>query len=122
MIRTVMMMAAMALSAPAFACSGDANCDKSHCKMKAKAEIEAALAVVDKADGDKVGFEVDGMTCGSCADKVTAALKALDGVHEAAVSVQGSAARVAYDAGKVDLDKMLAAVNAAGFKAKKLEG
>jgi len=120
MIRVLFATLALALTAPALACGGG-NCDKEGCKTKPMTEVETAMAEVDKAAGTKIALDVEGMSCGACSDKVTAALRALDGVNAAAVSHQAGEARVAYDSEKVDLDKMVGAITGLGFKAKKQE-
>jgi len=120
MFRILFAATALTLSAPALACGGG-DCQKENCKTKPLSEVETAMAEVEKADGTKIALDVDGMSCGACSDKVTAALKALEGVNAAAVSHQAGEARVAFDAEKVDLDKMVAAITGLGFKAAKQE-
>ena len=107
MLRTLVLGASLLVAAPAFACP-----------MADMADYTQSLAAVQAADGTKVDLVVDGMECGACSAKVTAALKALEGVKEAAVDYQSGKAEIAYDAKKVDTDKMLAAIKSAGFSAK----
>ena len=120
MFRILFAATALALSAPALACGG-ADCDKEHCKTKPMTEVETAMAAVETAEGTKIALDVEGMSRGSCSDKVTAALKALEGVNAAAVSHQEGKARIAFDSTKVDADKMVAAITGLGFKATKEE-
>jgi copper chaperone len=120
MFHVLFALSALTLSSPALAC-GDGNCTKEACKTKPMSEVETAMAKVEKAEGSKIALDVDGMTCGSCSDKVTAALQAIEGVNAAAVSHQAGEARVAFDAKKVDVDKMVAAITGLGFTAKKQE-
>ena len=63
------------------------------------------------------------MRCGNCSDAVTAALKGVDGVNEAAVSHSDGVARVAFDGSKTNVDKLIATINALGkYKAEKPKG
>ena len=119
MIRTLFVVAALGLAAPAaLACGGSTECDKSHCKMKPQSEVETAMAKVDAADGTKASFTVTGMSCGNCSDAVTGVLSAIEGVNAAAVSHADGMAKVAFDAEKTDVDALIAAVNKIGkFKA-----
>lgn len=120
MSRSLFLAIGLLVAAPAFACGGD-SCDKAHCKMKSTEEVASALARVDAAQGDKLTITVKGMRCGACSDKVTGALTAVDGVHAAAVSQADGQARVAYDAGKVDVTKLVSAIRALGFEAELAE-
>jgi len=120
MFRVLFAALALGLAAPALACGGG-DCNKEACKPKPMSEVEKAMAVVAEADGTKVAIDVQGMTCGGCSDKVTTALQALKGVNAAAVSHQAGEARVAFDAEKIDVDKMVAAITKLGFEAKTQE-
>ncbi len=62
-------------------------------------------------------LSVLGMKCASCASSIEHALDALDGVGSAAVSYGNESAAVSYDATRLDLDALIAAVRAAGFDA-----
>ena len=59
---------------------------------------------------------ITGMTCASCANRVERKLNALDGVT-ATVNYATERATVAYDAGAVEPEHLLAAVEAAGYAA-----
>jgi copper chaperone CopZ len=118
MFRSLVLVAGLFVATPALACGGGAACDKSHCNMSANTDVTEALAAVDAAAGDKLALEVTGMKCGSCSGKITAALKALEGVNAAAVSHTTGEARIAFDASKVDADKLIAAIKQLGFEAK----
>jgi copper chaperone CopZ len=85
----------------------------------------AALACGDKTaepakpvpkTADTVVIPVDGMTCGSCANKIRNVLVQLDGVFDATVSVEGGNATVSFDAKKVAVDKLVDAIAKAGYK------
>lgn len=115
MLRTAFVLVALALSPIALAC-GDGDCT-GNCQMK---PTTAALDDVDAATGTKAAFSVSGMRCGSCADKIVAALKGVAGVNAATVDVTTGAAKVAFDESKTNLDALLTVVNGLGhFEAKK---
>lgn len=100
----------VALSGSAFACEdGKGHASGSSCHMPqntASAELPA--------DGTRSRLAVDGMHCGACADKVHAALMGVEGVKGAKVDLAAKTVDVAYDDKKVNLDALLAAVNATG--------
>jgi copper chaperone len=64
---------------------------------------------------NEVTIKVEGMSCGGCVRNVTGVLKAMPGVSEAEVSLDGACARVRYDPAQVTPEQMRAAVEAAGF-------
>lgn len=64
-----------------------------------------------------VTLTVEGMTCASCSVAVRTALKKLDGVRDARVSVEEKRAVVDYDAAKVSPQRMVEAVNRLGYRA-----
>ncbi len=77
---------------------------------------------VTQADGTKVTLAVSGMSCGKCADKITTALRALEGVNAANVDSDSGKAEIAFDAAKVDIDALIAKIAEAGhFTAQKAE-
>ena len=59
---------------------------------------------------------IEGMHCGGCVNRVTLALKKVDGIDVRSVEV-GSAV-VAFDPAKTSQDEVLAAVNKIGFSAR----
>jgi copper chaperone CopZ len=61
---------------------------------------------------------VEGMGCPRCALRVQNGLTRLDGVYEAAVSLQLQTAEVYYDPQKVRLEDMVTAVSSAGDEQK----
>ena len=60
-------------------------------------------------------LQIEGMSCGGCVRRVTAALEAKDVAVE---RVDVGTARGSFDEGAVDLDEVVAAVNALGFHVK----
>jgi len=66
--------------------------------------------------GKTLGLSIEGMHCGACVSRVTAALKGLEGVEVGTVDV-GSAS-VGYDSAKISIEKITAALNRIGFSAR----
>src|SRR5215213_5535510 len=64
----------------------------------------------------QVELPITGMTCASCANRIERKLNKLDGVA-ATVNYATEKATVAYDAGTVEPEQLLGAVEAAGYKA-----
>ena len=63
-------------------------------------------------------FEVDGMTCGGCEAGLRLTVKKLDGVEEVKPSHTDKNVEVTYDPEKVTTDKIQAAIEKLGYKAK----
>jgi len=106
MFRSLLLGAALFIGTPALACP-----------MADASTYQADAARVEAATGAKLALAVEGMSCGACSNKVTAALKGLDGVIDVAVDYQTGQAHVAFDNSKVDAAKMLAAITNLGYKA-----
>ncbi len=109
MFRFALVLGALLLSPAAFACGGQ-DCG-GNCEMK---PVSAHLDDVDAAAGTKAQLAVAGMKCGRCADKVVAALKAVDGVNAASVDSDTGVAKIAFDAEKTTLDALMAAIQEVG--------
>ena len=62
-------------------------------------------------------INIEGMTCGHCVSRVQKAIEGLDGVSEASVDLEG--ALVSFDAGQLDVQDIVSAVEGAGYKVKK---
>jgi mercuric transport protein len=63
-----------------------------------------------------VKIPVDGMICQVCAGSVKSALKKVDGVNDAEISLEKRNAVVRYDERKVTLETLTRAIKDAGFK------
>ncbi len=74
--------------------------------------IESPASVQTKT----VYFSVEGMSCASCAARVTRTVKALDGVTTVNVSLAERRARVQYVEGKISPESIAAAVRELGYK------
>lgn len=65
---------------------------------------------------DEVRLDITGMTCASCANRIERKLNKLEGV-QASVNYATEAATVRFDPVRVDTDRLLATVSAAGYSA-----
>jgi Cu+-exporting ATPase len=65
---------------------------------------------------DEVRLDITGMTCASCANRIERKLNKLDGV-QASVNYATEAATVRFDPARVDTDRLLDTVSAAGYSA-----
>ncbi len=111
MLRSVLALALL-LPAAALACEGEHAEGGKGCPMPA-----AATTATLPSDGTHTRLAVTGMHCGSCADKVHAALTALPGVTGATVDLATGLVEVVYDSGKVGTEQMIKAVTGVGFSA-----
>ena len=66
---------------------------------------------------DTTIIKVGGMKCGGCVKSVTNVLQELQGVARAEVSLEQGQVRVEYEAARVGIDAMKAAIVDAGFEA-----
>ena len=87
------------------------------CPMQDAQAYQQAAEKVDASEGTKVVLNVEGMSCGSCSDKLTKELTALEGVNAAAVDYQTGEARIAFVEGTTDVAAGIKAIEAAGFTA-----
>jgi len=66
---------------------------------------------------NRVVIPVEGMTCATCEVGVRYALKSVNGVESARVSVATKTATVDYDPSKTNPEKLVTAINATGYRA-----
>ena len=64
---------------------------------------------------ERVTLTIQGMTCGHCVNTVTDALKGVDGVKVAKVTLEDQHAEVTYDTVHASVDQMKEAVKTAGY-------
>jgi copper chaperone len=64
---------------------------------------------------ERVTLTIQGMTCGHCVNTVTDALKGVDGVKVANVTLEDQHAEVTYDPAHASVDQMKEAVKTAGY-------
>jgi copper chaperone len=62
-------------------------------------------------------LKVEGMTCQGCVRSVTRVLQGLKGVASAEVSLDAAQATVTFDPAQVDLARLKAAIEQAGYEA-----
>lgn len=101
----------------AFAIGGFLCCASAHpqcCAPTPAASPNTTAQPIAATDGRTVTLKVTGMTCELCAKAVERALKNLDGVITADVSLGKKQAVVTVDAAKVKTEQLIAAVNKAG--------
>lgn len=63
-------------------------------------------------------LNVDGMSCQSCVRHVEGALRKIEGVGAVEVKLQEGKVRVEHDPSKAPLERMIAAVEDAGYDAR----
>lgn len=118
MTRFLFAAALLLTSAPALACAGGKCADD--CGKPAPAKTEAAAttpaATPAKVEGEKVVLNVTGMSCVSCSNKVTASLKAVEGVKSATVDVATGKAELVIDNKKTNADALAKVVTDSGYK------
>ena len=66
---------------------------------------------------EKIMIKVTGMSCQHCVNAVSGAVLALDGVAGVTVDLDGGTAAVDYDASKVALADIKAAIEEEGYEA-----
>ncbi|MDF3003516.1 MAG: hypothetical protein K0Q48_3635 [Bacillota bacterium] len=64
---------------------------------------------------EKKVLNVEGMSCLHCVNAVTNALKALEGVGDVAIDLEGKTVAVEYDGDKVSLDALRDAIEEEGY-------
>ncbi len=63
-------------------------------------------------------IDINGMSCGHCVNWITEALKGIEGVTSAQISLETKNAIVEYDEGEVTDDMMKSAIEKAGYTVK----
>lgn len=66
---------------------------------------------------ETIRFPIAGMTCSSCVNRITRALRRLDGVERVKIDLRGETGTVTREAGRVSNAALAAAVAAAGYVA-----
>ncbi len=77
----------------------------------------ASLQAGRKIQLKTVVIPVEGMVCVACSATVKRALKSIDGVSNVEVSLEKRTAQVTYAPDKLSPDRLVAAINRAGYKA-----
>lgn len=84
------------------------------CRRDTQASAQAA--VEQSASLRTVAIPVDGMICQVCAGSVKSALKKVEGVSDAEISLERRNAVIRYDERKVNIDALTRAIKEAGYK------
>ena len=79
-------------------------------------QTAASTAVERTVVTRTVSVPVDGMICQVCAGSVKNALKKVDGVQDAEISLEKRHAVIHYDDRKVSVDQLTRAIKDAGYK------
>ena len=66
---------------------------------------------------ETITLKVNGMTCQGCVRSVKKVLQSVSGVAGVEVSLENGEANVSYEPGKVSIERLRAAVDAAGYEA-----
>lgn len=82
-----------------------------------RAEDSVAPVSQKAADLKTMTIPVEGMVCISCAATVKRTVKAFDGVSAVEVMLTKNSVEVTYDPGRLSPDRVVAAINALGYKA-----
>src|SRR3954454_16550534 len=77
----------------------------------------AATTAAASEDSEHCTLDIGGMTCASCVGRVEKALNRVDGVAAAEVNLATEVATVRFDAARVGLEDLTAAVTRAGYTA-----
>ncbi|MBI4951532.1 MAG: heavy-metal-associated domain-containing protein [Myxococcales bacterium] len=80
--------------------------------------LAPAPARAQAPDEANVVLAIEGMHCASCAVTVRVVLRRLEGVREATVDVEAKTARVSYDSTRVNPERMIRAIEEAGYHAR----
>lgn len=67
---------------------------------------------------EDITLSIEGMTCAHCEMTVTKALREISGVKSVNVSLDENTAYIEYKSSKTSPEKLIAAVEKAGYKAK----
>ena len=86
------------------------------CPMADAAAFAEAAAKVAQTEGTKASYKVEGLTCGSCSEKVATAINAVEGVLLSAVDYQTGRVEIAFDNQKTSLTKLEEALASTGYK------
>jgi Cu+-exporting ATPase len=71
--------------------------------------------MTNPASPTEIQLPIEGMTCGSCVNRIERFLRSTDGVEEANVNLATEMATIRYLPDVADRDRLVAAVEAAGY-------
>jgi len=113
MLRALTLSLGLLVATPALACGGG-KCPDEACN-KAAAKVESPD--VEAAEGTRITFDVDGMKCGACSSKISAALLEADGVTAATVDHDAGTALVVFDESKTNSEALLKIITGLNYQA-----
>lgn len=64
---------------------------------------------------ESVTLKVQGMSCGSCGNKVDGSIRKLEGIEEVQVNVASGEVAVVFDKAQVAVDQVVAAIESHGY-------
>jgi copper chaperone CopZ len=108
--------AGLLLPAAALACEGAPACG-SHAAANPSADTPFAAAPAQVADTTRVTIPVEGMSCGSCAARLSRVLQELEGVTSATVSFEKKQAVVVLEGKDASPERVVQTLTEMGFKA-----
>lgn len=65
---------------------------------------------------EKIIFNVEGMSCGHCKASIESAVRALEGVTDARVSLEDNQVEIAFNPGVVKREELETAITGAGYQ------
>jgi len=74
-------------------------------------------AILSSPPAGVAEFDVEGMSCASCVNRITRFLVRVEGVEEASVNLATESAQVRFDPSRTDVAALAAAISAAGYEA-----
>lgn len=66
---------------------------------------------------EEIILNVEGMTCSSCVRHVEGALRELEGIEAVEVKLKDGTVKVAHDASRATIDRIIEALSDAGYEA-----
>lgn len=81
--------------------------------------VAAATAGAQATRTEQLTLRVEGMQCGSCAERIEDSVGELEGVVSAAVDFEQTRAVVVYDPRRISPARIIAAIEDAGFSARR---
>ncbi len=99
--------------------------ERAHVELTPEGDTSAVLEAIRRAGYEpldqRIELKISGMTCASCVAKVEKALRRVPGVLDAQVNLATERANVRVLAGGPDIQKLAAAVSAAGYAAEAID-
>src|SRR4051812_44000291 len=80
-------------------------------------EVQTSLPKEQEMETCHATFDLEGMTCASCAMRIEKGLKKVPGVKDASVNLATEQATVTYNPGQTSLEQMVQKVETVGYKA-----